>query len=209
MNRVARGATAVAAVLLLASCSSDDTPAAGETEGTGATDEAAATSVLEDLTADEFCAMLSAETIEPALGVVVEGSEGIERGRAPVMRVPYFLSRTCDYDTDTLPGIGTVLATEWDEDDTDADVLDRAFTDIVAEAVGDYEEVPDLGVAAGYGENPMLAQADVATGVLAVVLRSAGDERVLLTVSTTGRATLDQLRPLAEELVANLEPVLG
>lgn len=185
-------------VLALASCSSDSDPGS---DATPAGEEEAA-SVLEDLSADDFCALLPAASIEQALGVVVEGSEGTERGRAPVMRTPYFLSRECDYRSG-LPGLNTRLATEWDEDDTDADVLDRAFTDIVNETVGDYEEVPGLGVMAAFGANPMLATADVATGKLDVVLR-AGDERLLLSVYTTGRATLDQLRPLAEELIAGL-----
>lgn len=202
---------ALALVLALASCSSDSDADSGESGESGdatpadttpAADEESA-SVLADLSADEFCALLSTETIEQALGVVVEGSEGTERGRAPVMRTPYFLSRECDYSSE-LPALNTRLATEWDEDDTDTDVVDRAFTDIVNETVGDYEEVPDLGVIAGFGENPMLATADIATGNLEVVLR-AGDERLLLSVYTTGRATLDQLRPLAEELIAGLD----
>ncbi|SEE81147.1 hypothetical protein [Jiangella alba] len=187
------------AVLAPASCSSGSEPGSGATP---AGDEESASSVLEDLTADDFCALLPAESVERALGVVVEGSEGTERGRAPVMRTPYFLSRECDYSSG-LPALNTRLATEWDEDDTDADVLDRAFTDIVSETVGAYEDVPGLGVAAAFGPNPMLATADVATGTLEVVLR-AGDERLLLSVYTTGRATLDQLRPLAEELIAGL-----
>ncbi|WP_053202241.1 hypothetical protein [Jiangella muralis] len=197
--RSAVSATLLAVVTLAsAACSSDPDPSS---DASTAGDEEAA-SVLEDLTADDFCALLSADSIEQALGVVVEGSEGTERGRAPVMRTPYFLSRECDYSSG-LPALNTRLATEWDEDDTDADVLDRAFTDIVAETVGDYEEVPGLGVIAGFGANPMLATADVATGNLDVVLR-AGDERLLLSVNTTGRATLDQLRPLAEELIVGL-----
>lgn len=199
--------------LALASCSSDSGSSSAPDDAASddaASDDAApagdeeSASVLEDLTADEFCALLSAETIEQALGVVVEGTEGTERGRAPVMRPPYFLSRQCDYDTDQLPALDTYLATEWDEDDTDTDVLDWAFTDVVNETVGDYEDVPDLGVMAGFGPNAMLEQTDLATARLEVVLR-AGDERLLLSVATTGRATLDQLRPLAEELVAGLD----
>lgn len=185
--------------LALAACSPDDS---GDSADAGDEDSA---SVLADLSADEFCALLPAETIERALGVAVEGSEGVERGRAPVMRTPYFLSRECDYDTGgLLPAPATHLTTEWDEDDTDTDVLDRAFTDIVDETVGDYEDVPDLGVVAGFGPNAMLDQIDVASARLEVVLR-AGDERLRLSVTTTGRATLDQLRPLAEELVAGLD----
>ncbi|WP_116948653.1 hypothetical protein [Jiangella endophytica] len=191
-------------VLALASCSSDSGSGSGSAsdDATPAGDEESA-SVVEDLSADEFCALLSAETIEQSLGVVVEGSEGTERGRAPVMRSPYFLSRECDYSSD-LPALNTRLSTEWDEDDTDRDVVDRAFTDIVNETVGDYEEVADLGIVAGYGPNAMLDEADVASARLEVVLR-AGDERLLLSVYTTGPATLDQLRPLAEELVAGLD----
>lgn len=199
MSSAALATRLALALAVLASCSSDSEPGSDATPA----GDAEAASVLEDLTADEFCALLPAESIEQALGVVVEGSEGTERGRAPVMRTPYFLSRECDYSSG-LPALNTRLATEWDEDDTDTDVLDRAFTDIVNETVGDYEDVPGLGVVAGFGPNPMLATADVATGSLEVVLRAGDDERLLLSVYTTGRATLDQLRPLAEELIAGL-----
>lgn len=199
-------ATAGAVVLVLAACSPDavDDPAT--------TDPAKpeATSVVEDLTGDDLCAALSGATIEQALGVPVEDSEGIERGRAPVMRTPYFLSRTCDYDTGgQLPALTTALSSEWDEETSDEEVLDAAFTDVTAEpeAVGPYEDLPDLGVLAGFGDDALLAKAEVAGQVLGVVLR-IGEERLMVKVSTTGRATLDQLRPLADELVANLESAM-
>lgn len=199
-------AAACVALVVLAACSSDpggDTSADGEPVAAG-------TSVLENLTGDEMCALVSAATIEDRLGGVVEGHEGTERGRAPVMRSPYFLSRHCDYDTDQLPGLTTDLTTEWDEGTSDDEVLDGVFTDVIdeSEPVGDYEALTDLGVTAGFGDDVLLAQAGVAGQKLGVVLRF-GEERLLLTVSTTGRATSEQLRPLAEELVESLESAVG
>lgn len=193
---------ACALVLVLAACSDDpdDTPAE-----TSASESAEPVSALAELTGDDLCAALPGETIEEHLGVAVAGNEGQERGRAPVMRTPYFLSRECDYDTDGLPGLRTSLSTEWDESTSDAEILDKVFTDVSAEpeSVGDYDEISDLGVTAGYGDDALLASADLAGSVLGVVLR-AGEERLLLTMSTTGSATLEQLRPLADELMANL-----
>jgi hypothetical protein len=125
------------------------------------------------------------------------------------MKSPYFLTRECDYDTDQLPSLNTDLTTKWDEGTSDQEVLDGVFTDLTEESkpVGDYEPVPGLGVIAGFGNNAVLSQGNIAARDLGVVLR-IGDERLLLTLSTTGRATLEQLRPLAEELVQNLQAAL-
>lgn len=204
---VTRVAAAVCvAALTLVSCSSEG---GGAEPADGGSTPGEATSVVEKLTGDKMCELLSTATIERELGVKVEQSEGKERGRAPVMQSPYFLSRECDYDTDELPGLNTDLTTQWDEDTSDQEVLDGVFTDRTEEStpVGDYEQVPGLGVIAGFGKNAVLSQGDIAASDLGVVLR-IGDERLLLTVSATGKATLEQLRPLAEELVKNLEAAL-
>lgn len=204
MTRVA--AAVCVAALTLVSCSS---AGGGAEPADGGSTPGEATSVVEKLTGDKMCELLSTATIERELGVKVEQSEGKERGRAPVMQSPYFLSRECDYDTDELPGLNTDLTTQWDEDTSDQEVLDGVFTDRTEESkpVGDYEQVPGLGVIAGFGKNAVLSQANVAASDLGVVLR-IGDERLLLTVSATGKATLAQLRPLVEELVKNLEAAL-
>lgn len=204
MTRVA--AAVCVAALTLVSCASEG---GGAEPADGGSTPGEATSVVEKLTGDELCELLSTAAIERELGVKVEGSEGNERGRAPVMQSPYFLYRECDYDTDPRRGFGTELNTKWDEGKSDREVLDGVFTDRTQESdpVGDYERVPGLGVIAGFGSDATFAAGGLAKRNLGVVLR-IGDERLLVTVSATGKATLEQLRPLAEELVKNVEAAL-
>lgn len=200
-------AAIVGVAALLTACGADG--GSSEARPPAAETSTAATSVLEGFTGDQLCDALATASIEQALGITVEGSTGEERGRAPVMRTPYFLSRHCDYEGG-LPALNTALTSAWDEEDSDQQVLEGVFTDVLDESkpVGAYEPVPDLGVVAGVGDDPLLAQAEVAGRDFGVVLR-VGEERLLLTLSTTGRATLEQLQPLAEELVANLESALA
>lgn len=200
-----------AAVSILVACSSGEGEPGGGTPGAsgadGTSSEESQGSALEKITADGMCGLLAAESVAQHLDVEVEETEGKERGRAPVMRSPYFLTRECKYDTTEIGYLTTDLTTEWDEDDTDQQVLDGVFTDRSKESepVGDYDPVSGLGVLAGFGADPLLSQAEVAAQKLGVVLR-IGEERLLLTVSwSLGNAEVAQLRPLAEELLKNLE----
>lgn len=195
-------------VLTMTACSSDDDPSSPG-DGTSAPEGDQEASALEKLSGDQLCELLSAAAIERELGTTVEESEGKERGRAPAMESPYFLTRECDYETSTFD-LSTEVTTEWDERSSDEEVLDDVFTDPTDEsgAVGEYERVPDLGAVAGYGPDAVLSGADVAGRYLGVVFY-VGEERMSLTVHTLGKAELAQLRPLAEELLTGVEETLG
>lgn len=201
-------AVVLGAVVAVAACSSGDgTSAPGGTGSTPGGEREG--SALEKLGGGQLCDLLPAQAIERELGVPVRESEGKERGRAPSMEPPYFLSRECEYRTGGL-GLSTRVASAWDERSSDEEVLDGVFTDPTKEpkAVGDYERVPGLGAVAGYGADATLAGADVAGRYLAVVFR-VGEERMALTVHALGKAELAQLRPLAEKLLTGLEKALA
>lgn len=165
---------------------------------------AAASSVIEKLAGNELCGLLTNDSIKRALGVkTVEGGTAVRRGRLPV-----FLSDECRYDTNGFPSLSTRVVTTRPRD-SDQDVLDDVFTDRTQEdeRVVPYRRVPGVGSLAGFGRDPVLSQALKSwdLGVVAVV---AG-ERLLITLSVTGDAELDQLRPLAELLLKNLGPAVS
>ncbi|GAB3451339.1 hypothetical protein [Actinophytocola sediminis] len=194
--------------MTLSACSSEDepTPPGGDTS---AKPDATGGSALEKLSGDQLCELLPSASIERDLATTVEESESTERGRAPAMETPYFLTRECDYKTSTF-NLSTEVNSEWDEDAADKDVLDSVFTDPTVEnpTPGEYEQVPDLGTVAGFGPDAVLAGADVA-GVKLGVVFTIGEERLSLTVHTLGKAELAQLRPLTEELLTGLQETLG
>jgi len=201
-------AVLLGAVLALTGCSSGDDPQpSGDDPPAPAGDQTPSAgqgvSALDELTGEQFCELLPAASVESALGTTVAGSEGTERGRAPERVSPYFLTRECDYETDTFT-LSTEVTTQWDEGTSDDDVLAKVFTDAVGEQAGEYEPVPDLGTVAGFGSDAALAGADTAAVYLAVVF-TVGDERLSLTVHSLGKAELATLRPLAEELLTGLE----
>jgi hypothetical protein len=197
-----------AALLVLSACSADGGSATSEGGRVGS-GENEGVSALEQLSGDQLCGLLSAETIEQGLDITVEGSEGTERGRAPEMQPPYFLTRSCDYSGTDGWAPSTYVTGEWDEDESDQQVLDRVFTDITGEAdsVGEYEPVPGLGTVAGFGSDATLSEGGVAGRALGVVFY-LGDERLLLSIELLGSAELEQVRPLAEELLTRLEDAL-
>lgn len=199
-----RFAALVSAVALAAvSCTSEQDPGSDD----GPTTQGQQ-SVLQDFTGDKLCELLPVELVEQKLKVRVRKTEGSERGRAPVVREPYFLARECEYDTEGFPALYTDINTRWDAEKSDQELLDAVFTfPGEGEPTGEYQRLPDLGVLAGYGGDPALGKADVAGEKLGVVLK-AGDERFVLTLWTIGRSELKQLRPLAEELVGNLDAEL-
>lgn len=189
------------AAVTLAACSSGGSASMPD----GGKEPGKATSALAKLSGEQMCKLVSDATIEQAFGGKVESTEGTERGRAPQMQSPYFLTRHCEYDVDGILGLSTDLTTKWGDRESDEDVLQDVFTGVTQEGKpGEYERVQGLGVLAGFGTDATLAQADVAGRELGVVLR-VGDERLLLTVATLGRAKVTQLRPLAEELLKNLD----
>lgn len=199
-------ASCVAAVTL-AGCASGGDPVSGTPAGS---DSEKSSSALEKVTADQLCGMLSDDAIAKALDVEVKGTKTREWGRAPEMKTPYSLHRHCKYQTDGFPSLSTDLSTQWNDRESDAQVLEGVFTDITDESkpVGEYEQVQGLGEIAGFGSDATLSGADVAGRHLAIVFR-AGQERLLLTLTTLGRAKLDQLRPLADELLGNVKSAVG
>lgn len=147
-----------------------------------------------------MCELLNAATIEKSFDTEVKGGAGRQRGKQPL-----FLSTECRYETDGFPSLATELITTR-PGKSDQEVLDGVFADRAAEdaAVGEYEQVPGLGTLAGFGRNATMGGAGLNAWDLGVV-HTAGGERLLLTVAVVGKAELDQVRPLAQELLANLD----
>lgn len=187
-----------AAVLVLAACSSEGTDTGQDPQPP--TQES---SGLEALTEQRMCDLLSDEAIEKVFDTKVEGREGMKRGRAPIS-----LSYECSYDSDGFPAVSTDLTTTRSSE-SDQEVLDGVFADRTHEdrAVGPYQEVPGLGTLAGFGRDATLGKA-VNASTLGVVF-TVDSERLLLTISVTGQAELEQVRPLAEELLANAKSTMG
>jgi hypothetical protein len=215
MLRVIVGACAV--VMMLSSCSSGDA-ASPPPPGTSApkSSEPGApnpTSVLEKLTEDKMCALITKASIERALPTAMESAKGMRRGKLPM-----FLIFECRYDAKGLPSVSTDLETI-NPSDSDQKLLDRVFTDVSSEEkkVGEYQKVTGIGTLAGFGADPLLAGSDLAASKLGVVATING-ERLLLTVKVVGNTelgqvqappTLPQIQPLAEELLTNLKSAVG
>ena len=147
-----------------------------------------------------MCDLVAEHSIAKAFNTTVEDSEGVSRGRIPPM-----LTLECSYDTDGFPSVTTYLDSI-DPEASDKQAIDEAFTDLVTEQgeVGEYELVPDLGRIAAFGRDATLAGGGINGWDLGVV-GEIGNERVLLTVSVSGSAELVQVRPLAKEMLTNLE----
>lgn len=174
-----------AAALVLAACSSTDGPAVKAPEA----------SVLELLSDDGACEVIRDRSVEKAFGVKVKNKRGWKHGR-----VEAALTYECDYD---VPMLSTDLLTTHQED-SDQEVLDRAFTDMTKEwrPVGEYEEVPDLGTSARFGRDATLGE--YVNQWMLCVLFNVDGERLRLNLTVAGSVKLDQLRPLAKEVLANL-----
>lgn len=149
-----------------------------------------------------LCDLLTDQSVAKALKVKVDGHEGSRRGKAA------YAKHRCDYETDSGPELDTYLE-QVQPGKSDQEELDRVFLEFPEEGedeagVGKYEPVDGLGDTAGFGRNTVLADA----WDLGVVF-SVGQKRLVLTLSVSGRAELAQLRPLAEELMANAEAKLS
>ncbi|MGH3762246.1 hypothetical protein [Actinophytocola sp.] len=109
-------------------------------------------------------------------------------------------------EVDTLPPavtthVGQTLGKSVDE------ALDRGFTDLVSEseAVGDYDRIDGLG--AGYGNAPL--DGGRVDQSLLVVVFTAGDEQFPLDITVSPQTPLEQLKPLATDLLTALEAELS
>lgn len=144
------------------------------------------------------CGLISDAAVKEAFGDKVAGTLDVKHGR-----VDSVVTYECDYDTDGIPGLSTDLSTT-SPGDSDQEVLDRAFVDMTKEErpVGTYEDVPDLGTSARFGQNATIGQY-VGSWQLGVLFDVDG-ERLLLTLTVAGPVELVQVRPLAEEVLSNL-----
>jgi hypothetical protein len=202
---IARGTVLLASVLLLGACSDSG---ADETKdaGTGLPSQETA---LESLTPDRLCELLPNDAVEQALDVKVNETSSRETGRPP------FLSMTCTYDlefelmeVEILPpsvriDVGQIRDKGVDE------LLDDAFTDLIDDSrpVGDYERVDGLGEGAGYGADPTHGGALDQSQL--VVIFKVGDEVLRSVVAVSPQTPLDQMKPLATDLLKALESELA
>lgn len=185
---------AVLCVLLLGACS----PA--EDAGTPVPAKGAApTSVLDKITPERLCDLVSIASIKQAVGVAPLSAESRRSGKPPLTT-----TYTCVYGKG-LPGFTTALSTT-ERDKTDQQVLDHAFVDYARSETKpiDFDPVPGVGVLAGYGPDPSLSNVDLNGHQLAVVFRIDQD-RLLLVVSVFGDTAVDKLKPAAAELMKNLD----
>ena len=197
-------ALACVAALAAGACSSDEnaTPAdSHDVEHEAAVESSERVSLLEKLSEDDMCALVDERSVAKAFNTTVDDAEGVSRGR-----VPPLLTLECTYDSDGFPRVATVLDSV-DPDANDKQALDEMFTDLLGDQgeVGAYQKVSGLGSHAGFGRDATLSGGGI-NGWNLSVIGEVDAERVLLTVSITGgKATLAQVRPLAEEMLTNLE----
>lgn len=172
----------VAAALVLVACSAQATPPDS--------------SVLEQLPEDGACDLINDATVVKVFGGEVDRKIGMRHGR-----VASVLTYECDYEMS--PTLDIDLSTTFEEN-SDQEIMDHEFTDRTKEwrPVGETEVVPELGSLARFGQDASYGEyAD--TWQLCVVFYIRG-ERLQLDLSTIGTAKLDQLRPLAEEVIRKL-----
>ncbi|WP_157120710.1 hypothetical protein [Nocardia fusca] len=168
------------------------------------TDAATSSSVLDEMTEEKMCALVTGESLRGALGAPV----GDHVGRAGPGRTQVMSYRCKYFPEDDAEGspwwLNTSLGVTPPEA-TDGEALDEEFTEGIGRYTGSedktvvpYREVPGVGAAAGYGEVPLFGHQ------LAVVF-PVGEERLTVTVSTLNQVGPEQLTPVAEELIANLQ----
>jgi hypothetical protein len=147
-----------------------------------------------------MCDLLDDKSVEKAVDNTVQGGKVRHIGKLPVT-----LTYTCDYDTDGFPSISTNLSTT-QSDESDQEVLDGAFTDVIEEAAGPgaYEKVTGVGTLAGLG--PDASTGDELNAWDFSVVATVNDERILLRISMLGQQPEQApMKALAEELLTNLE----
>lgn len=201
MMRTLVGLVAIAAVLL--------TGCAGDGDVDGERGGGKGGGPLKGLDGDALCAMVDRATIEKQFNDPVRNALG---GKEPPGERE---TVSCKYVTDSLLNsdvkdagkalsIGTRVRPARDGMKTAKEALDAYMVDWDAKTV-DYQRVEGLGAAAGYasselkvplGENHLVAILDIDGSFIEV---SANSEPV---------GTLDQLRPIADQLVKGVEAKL-
>lgn len=152
--------------------------------------------MIEGLGDDGACELISDAAVADAFGVEVERKQGIASGR-----LDSNLSYTCDFE----PGIMNIRLSTTTAGEPDREILDRWFSDGTKQErpVMDYEDVPDLGVSAGFGRNANLGGHTDSWRL--VSLFEIDGERLMFSLTRNfEQPTVDQLRPLVEELMSNL-----
>jgi hypothetical protein len=161
---------------------------------------------LAGLTEREICGLVRAQAIGDATGAdVVEArpeSTPAGKGNPPGML-------TCRYrldgGKDSPAQISTTVFPAYPGRD-DVEELNRSFMDN-DDKLHKYQRVDGLGLVAGYGADPMLADV-VPMDALAVVFKAGGGRFKCIVEGQPG-AALKQLKPLAVELLAGLQKELG
>jgi hypothetical protein len=173
----------------LAGCSSAD----GGSGGTVGKE-----SPIESLSGEQLCRMLPQKALELQFSdVEFFDPKGRVDGRDPNPRVH------CHYGGDAL-GLDTSVHNTVPSLGAKGN-LELVFTD-TNEDVTEYEPVAGLGAAAGYGPTALLD--DLGGNTLAVIL-NAGNHQYTIELNTMPEAKLEQLKPLAEELLSHLEAALA
>lgn len=161
---------------------------------------------LAGLTMQEMCGLVAQQSIADATGA---DGIGAEPGQTPPgKRRPPGIIR-CRYELEGSKATPAVLRTSvypaYSGRD-DIEELNESFKDI-DDKLHKFRRVDGLGLVAGYGADPLGADV-LPTDALAVVFK-AGSRRFKCTVAGEPGASLEQLKPLAAELVRNLEKQLG
>lgn len=156
--------------------------------------------MLERMGEGGVCDLISDASVEKALGDKIGGKHGLKHGRVDGST----LSVECDYE---IPLLATHVRMTSPEA-TDQEIVDDAFRDftmagpIHERPVREYEQVLDLGIRAGFGQDAHYGQ--YADAWKLCVLFDVDGERLELILSVVGRTERDQLRPLAEEALSEL-----
>lgn len=162
---------------------------------------------LAGLTTQEMCGLVAQQSIDDATGTDGISAEPGQTPPASKGRPPGIIH--CRYELEGGKKTPAVLRTSvypaYSGRD-DIEELNESFKDI-DDKLHKFQRVEGLGRVAGYGADPLGAEV-LPSDALAVVFK-AGPRRFKCTVAGQPGASLEQLKPLAAELVRNLEKQLG
>lgn len=210
MRRTAVGLLAVAAVLLTG-CSGDngDNGDNGDGGANGERTEDKASGPLAGLDGDKLCAMVDRATIEEQFHEPIRDTLGgvnppEQRGSVVCDYVTESLLESDVEDIDEALSISVKVTDVSDKATTVEEALDAYLVDSDGKTV-DYERVDGLGDAAGYAGSELGVRLD--ENQLVAILEVDG-AFIEVVASSEPVGTLDQLRPIADELVKGVESEL-